>query len=91
MKVNQTYTLMRCMIILTMLLSVTTQSMAAEPEQDSPKQVVHNLQMVLLQAMREGEQLDFQGRFEFLAPAIDQSHDIDMIITNFVHTVVMIT
>ncbi len=80
MKVNQIYTLMRWMIILTMLLFVTTLSMAAEPESDSPKQVVNNLQMALLQAMREGEQLDFQGRFEFLTPAIDQSHDIDTII-----------
>ena len=77
----QALTLMHWMlIILVMLLSFTTGSMATETEPDSPQQVVHNLQTSLLQAMREGEQLDYQARFEFLAPAIDQSHDIDMII-----------
>ena len=30
--------------------------------------------------MREGEKLGYDGRFKFLEPVIDQSHDIDLII-----------
>ncbi len=83
MKAKQTYTLMRWLLILVMLFFVTV-SMAKDTESDSPKQVVRNLQTSLLQAMREGEQLDYQGRFEFLTPVISQSHDIDLIIKTIV-------
>ncbi len=30
--------------------------------------------------MRDGEKLGYEGRFKFLEPVIDQSHDIEMII-----------
>ncbi|MCH9639253.1 MAG: ABC transporter substrate-binding protein [Betaproteobacteria bacterium] len=56
------------------------EAIATDTESVSPDQVVHNLQTSLLQAMREGEQLDYQGRFEFLSPVINQTHDIDLII-----------
>lgn len=81
MKAKQIHTLIQWMLILVMLFSVAV-AMATDTdtESDSPEQVIRNLQTSLLQAMREGEQLDYQGRFEFLSPVINQTHDIDIII-----------
>lgn len=47
---------------------------------DSPEQVIHKLQSSLLQAMREGERLGYEGRLKFLEPVINQSHDVEVII-----------
>ncbi len=72
---------MQWMLILVMQFAVA-EAIATDTESESvsPDQVVHNLQTSLLQAMREGEQLDYQGRFEYLSPVINQTHDIDLII-----------
>ncbi|MCB1947450.1 ABC transporter substrate-binding protein [Nitrosomonas sp.] len=53
---------------------------ADEPEPDSAQAAVSYLQQSLLQAMREGEQLNYSERVEFLTPVVDQTHDIDLII-----------
>ncbi len=79
MKVKKSPILMQWMLVLVMQFSVA-EAIATDTESVSPDQVVHNLQTSLLQAMREGEQLDYQGRFEFLSPVINQTHDIDLII-----------
>ncbi len=74
---------MQWMLILVMQFAVAEEiatDTESESESVSPDQVVHNLQTSLLQAMREGEQLDYQGRFEYLSPVINQTHDIDLII-----------
>ncbi len=80
MKAKHIHRITGWVVILTLLLFGATASIASEDAPDSPEKVVQNLQATLLQAMREGEQLDFTGRFELLAPVIDQSHDVDMII-----------
>jgi phospholipid transport system substrate-binding protein len=36
--------------------------------------------------MREGEKLDYDGRFKYLQPVIDQTHDIDLIIKTILGT-----
>ncbi|PXW90741.1 phospholipid transport system substrate-binding protein [Nitrosomonas sp. Nm84] len=47
---------------------------------ENPEQVIQNLQSALLQVMRESEQLGYEGRFKFLEPVIEQSHDLELII-----------
>ncbi len=53
---------------------VTEQAM---PE--TARQVVEQFQSVLLDVMKQGQALGFQGRFDKLAPAITQSHDLTKI------------
>ena len=63
-----------------MLLPVNVAFSVSDAGSDNPEQVIHKLQSSLIQAMREGEQLGYEGRFKFLEPAINQSHDIELII-----------
>lgn len=82
MKVKRVVKLIGGCLILAMILPITWTwaSNASNSEPDNPEQVIHKLQSSLLQVMREGEQLGYQGRFKSLEAAIDQSHDIDLII-----------
>jgi phospholipid transport system substrate-binding protein len=45
----------------------------------SAKQVVEDFQKVLIEAMKEGQKLGYQGRYDKLAPAIISSHDLTKI------------
>lgn len=63
-----------------MLSSVLSLSWAENTEPDSPDQTVRDLQASLIEAMQQGDKMNFQERFDFLAPAINQSHDFDFII-----------
>ena len=63
-----------------MLLPVKAAFSASGSGTDGPEQVIHQLQSSLLQAMREGEQLGYEGRFKLLEPVISQSHDSELII-----------
>ncbi|MEK7302014.1 MAG: hypothetical protein AAB073_02575, partial [Pseudomonadota bacterium] len=65
MKVKQTVRLIGWCWVLVMLLSITTALNAANSEPENPEQVIHQLQLSLLQVMREGEQLGYEGRFKF--------------------------
>lgn len=62
------------------MLPVAAFSSTPSVESETPEQIVDNLQASLLQAMREGDELGYQGRFDFLADVIDQSHDLDYIV-----------
>ncbi|SEN25846.1 ABC transporter substrate-binding protein [Nitrosomonas marina] len=53
---------------------------ADEPELDSAQSTIDFLQQSLLHVMREGEQLDYSERVEFLTSVVNQTHDIDLII-----------
>ncbi|NBQ68133.1 MAG: transporter [Nitrosomonadaceae bacterium] len=66
--------------MLALLLSVSPVLSASGAGSDNPEQVIGQLQSSLLQVMREGEKLGYEGRYKFLEPVIDQSHDIDLII-----------
>ncbi len=46
----------------------------------SPEEVVVKMQSSLIQVMKDGEKLGYNGRFKFLEPVIDQSHDMELII-----------
>ncbi len=79
MKVMQTIKLIGGSLLLVMLLPMMT-AFSAPAETENPEQVIQKLQTSLVQVMREGEKLGYDGRFKFLEPVIDQSHDIDLII-----------
>lgn len=80
MKVKRTIRLIGWCLILVMLLPISTAFSEPDAEPGNPEQVIHKLQSSLLQAMREGERLGYEGRFKLLEPVINQSHDIEMII-----------
>jgi len=71
-------------IILLPFISVIKIANAQEPEPDSAYAAVYDLQQSLLQSMRDGAQLGFSGRVEFLAPVVKRTHDIDLIIKTII-------
>lgn len=80
MKVKQTSKLIRWLLILVMLLAIPAAQSSSNSETGSPEQAILYLQSSLLEVMREGDQLDYDGRFKYLQPVIDKTHDIDLII-----------
>ena len=50
-----------------------------EPGTTDPTKIIKSLHGSLLEAMRGGEKLGFQGRYKLLTPAIENSHDLDFI------------
>ncbi len=62
--------------------SVLGTGVFAEPAVDnaaSAKQVVEDFQNVLIDVMKQGKELGFQGRYQKLDPAIRSSHDLPKI------------
>ncbi len=66
--------------MLVMLLPISAALSAAESETRNPEQVIQYLQSSLLHVMQDGEKLGYDGRYKYLEPVIDQSHDVDLII-----------
>ena len=66
--------------MLVMLLPISPAFSAAESETRNPEQVIQYLQSSLLHVMQDGEKLGYDGRYKYLEPVIDQSHDVDLII-----------
>jgi phospholipid transport system substrate-binding protein len=71
-------------IILLPLISVVKIASAQEPAPDSAYATIYDLQQSLLQSMRDGAQLGFSGRVEFLAPVVNRTHDIELIIKTII-------
>lgn len=80
MKVKQLYKFVMVFLIGMLLLPISSAIGSPDAETATPESVVHKLQNGLLHAMREGQKLGYEGRYQYLEPIIDQSHDIDMII-----------
>lgn len=80
MKAKLMIKLLRWCLILTMLSPISMALRASDSVSGNPEQVIQKLQSSLLQVMREGEQLGYEGRYKFLEPVIEQSHDIELII-----------
>jgi phospholipid transport system substrate-binding protein len=76
MKVKQLINLFIGCLMWLSILMVSASVSASE----APEQVIQKLQSSLIQAMRDGPQLGYEGRFKVLSPVIDQSHDIELII-----------
>jgi phospholipid transport system substrate-binding protein len=51
---------------------------AAGARRESPVAVVETLHDILLESMRQGADLDFQGRFELIEPVVDLTFDIEL-------------
>jgi phospholipid transport system substrate-binding protein len=62
-----------------LLIAPVSSSWAQSQSPGDPEQVVHTLHEALIRAMREGEKLGYQGRFNLLAPIVDKTHDLDFI------------
>lgn len=80
MKVNHIIKLKVHVLAVAFMLSVMPLSWADNAATDNPEQIVRDLQDSLIQAMREGDKINFQERVDILAPVISQSHDFDLII-----------
>lgn len=78
-EINQ-FKLILCVLATTCMLLLLPSSWAENDASDNPEQVIRDLQTALIQAMREGDKMNFQQRFDFLAPIINQSHHFDVII-----------
>ncbi len=67
------------------LLGAMNQVLAADVNTTSsgtsqtPKQVVEEFQNVLIDVMKQGQTLGYQGRYDKLAPAILRSHDLNKV------------
>ena len=66
-------------LVVAMLLSMPFSLWAEAQEQAVPEQIVNQLHEALIKAMREGPKLGYQGRYDLLAPVVDQTHDLDFI------------
>lgn len=86
MKVKKTLKLIGWCLILVMLLPIPAALSSSDSQKNGPEQAVAYLQSSLLEVMREGEKLDYDGRFKYLQPVIDQTHDIDLIIRTILGT-----
>lgn len=80
MKERNLFKLKLCILATTFMLSVLPLSWAENVVSNNPEQVIRDLQTALIQAMREGDSMNYQERVDFLAPIINQSHDFDLII-----------
>ena len=80
MKAKQMVNIFRWCLVLVMLLPISSAFGTAESETRNPEQVIQYLQSSLLHVMQDGEKLGYDGRYKYLEPVIDQSHDVDLII-----------
>ena len=67
------------LIVLTLILFGTTVSMAEEASPETARQVINKFQTTLLEVMKQGKQLGYEGRYKELEPAIKDSHDLTKI------------
>jgi len=63
-----------------LLLFISIAVNASNSGGKNPEQVVVQMQSSLIQAMKDGEKLGYDGRLKFLEPVIKQSHDMELII-----------
>ncbi|GJL72340.1 MAG: toluene tolerance protein [Nitrosomonas sp.] len=80
MEVNRIIKLTLYILTVVFVLLIVPLSWAENAKTDGPEQTVNNLQNALIHAMREGDKMNFQERFDFLAPAVDQSHNFNLIV-----------
>lgn len=72
-------------LALSLLLGGLDRVYAAEPStantaQQTPRQVVEDFQSVLIDVMKQGKVLGYQGRYDKLSPAVLRSHDLAKIV-----------
>lgn len=65
--------------VIALMLLLAPSSWAETSSAVGPEQIVNQLHEALMKAMREGPKLGYQGRYDLLAPVVDQTHDLDFI------------
>lgn len=80
MKVKRINKLLIIYLIGVLLLPITSAFGSTDAASVSPESVIQKLQSGLMHVMQEGPKLGYEGRYKYLEPIIDESHDIDMII-----------
>ncbi len=66
-------------IVTFLLSSLFTSSVFAQEEVATARQIVDNFQTELVQVMKEGKKLGYNGRYDKLEPAVSNSHDLPKI------------
>jgi phospholipid transport system substrate-binding protein len=79
MKVSRAIRSLTQLHLICVMLLTAPGAWAETPDTREPEQVVSTLHESLIKAMREGEKLGYRGRFDLLAPVVDQTHDLDFI------------
>ena len=67
------------LIVMAMLLYMPVAWTQKLDTTDHPTKTIKSLHSSLLEAMRGGDKLGFQGRYKLLTPIIESSHDLDFI------------
>lgn len=80
MKSHYNLILLHYLIVFSLMLFPPALSYSQPPENETPEQVIHELQATLIQVMQKGAELGYQGRFDLLAPVVQRSHDLPAII-----------
>jgi phospholipid transport system substrate-binding protein len=65
--------------VIALMLLIAPSSWAETSSAVGPEQIVNQLHEALMKAMREGPKLGYRGRYDLLAPVVDQTHDLDFI------------
>ncbi len=80
MKSRYNLNFLHYLIVFSLILLAPTLSHSQPTENETPEQVIQELQAALIQAMQKGAELGYQGRFNLLSPVIQRSHDLPAII-----------
>lgn len=86
MKSRYNLIFLRYLLISSLTFFMPVLSHSQPTESETPEQVIHRLQAALIQVMQKGAELDYQERFNLLAPVIQQSHDLPAIIKTVLGT-----
>jgi phospholipid transport system substrate-binding protein len=82
MKILRAIKFLFCVQLVSAMFLIVPASWAENPaptETSDAQRIVERLHDTLIKAMRESGSLGYKGRYELLAPVIDQTHDIDFI------------
>lgn len=69
--------------VIALLLATTSTAQARTEEQthsDEPQQIIGILQNALIKAMQQGKEMSYHDRETFLAPVLQQTHDLETIV-----------
>ena len=70
------------LLMLTTIIIIYTPIVSAQEfnANTAPAKTISNLHVHLIQGMKGGDKLGFQGRFKLLAPIIENTHELDFIL-----------
>ncbi len=78
-KKNLASFLMGTLLVVTFVSGYAADPASAVAGGQTPEQVVQEFQTVLIDTMKQGQTLGYQGRYDKLSPAVTRSHDLSKI------------